>query len=135
MTITQNLKYISPLTGKPCKTKPTKLLKLSQLQKQNRKEVTEKQRKWRQTHPEYMPNWKKINNRRQLDYVIKSNHKYQDKMKTRNMSKAANYPRADHCELCGSQTKLEAHHFDYSKPFEFITLCEACHKKQHLKAI
>lgn len=35
------------------------------------------------------------------------------------------------CEKCGSNQNLIKHHPDYSKPFEFITLCKNCHNKIH----
>ena len=40
-------------------------------------------------------------------------------------------PRAKICSCCGSDSKLERHHPDYSKPREFVTLCMICHKKLH----
>ena len=40
--------------------------------------------------------------------------------------------RKDFCENCGNkETRLEAHHFDYSKPKQVITLCVNCHKNVH----
>lgn len=36
------------------------------------------------------------------------------------------------CEKCGVvDTRLEAHHFDYSQPNKIITLCVKCHKGVH----
>lgn len=35
------------------------------------------------------------------------------------------------CEGCG-KPKAQAHHKDYSKPFEIKWLCPACHTKEHL---
>lgn len=38
------------------------------------------------------------------------------------------------CEKCGIEgVRLEAHHFDYSKPDKIITLCVKCHKEIHKK--
>lgn len=40
--------------------------------------------------------------------------------------------RGNHCERCGiKDVRLEAHHFDYSKPNKIITLCVKCHKEIH----
>ena len=37
------------------------------------------------------------------------------------------------CQVCGaSNKKLEAHHYDYSKPLEVIWLCQVCHRQYHL---
>lgn len=35
------------------------------------------------------------------------------------------------CEICGSTERIQAHHFDYSKPLEIIWLCEKHHKQRH----
>jgi hypothetical protein len=40
---------------------------------------------------------------------------------------AAKYPMADKCSKCGSTSKLQRHHEDYSKPEVFITVCQECH--------
>ena len=36
----------------------------------------------------------------------------------------------DSCEICHISPS-ECHHDDYAKPYEFIELCKACHKKLH----
>ncbi len=40
----------------------------------------------------------------------------------------------DHCERCNQAVKVQAHHDDYSKPFEVRWLCRPCHCKQHREA-
>lgn len=36
------------------------------------------------------------------------------------------------CQLCNNPSnKINAHHKDYSKPFDIIWLCYSCHRKQH----
>ena len=35
------------------------------------------------------------------------------------------YPKA--CEKCDQETKVNAHHFDYSRPLSVVFLCVACH--------
>lgn len=37
------------------------------------------------------------------------------------------------CSNCSIETKLIAHHNDYSKPLEVIWLCVSCHKRLHSK--
>jgi len=37
------------------------------------------------------------------------------------------------CELCGEDTKLHAHHHDYTKPLDVTWLCPACHHQLHAK--
>jgi RecJ-like exonuclease len=43
-------------------------------------------------------------------------------------------PRPKACEQCGGRHKylpLEAHHDDYSKPFDVRWLCRSCHQRHH----
>lgn len=39
--------------------------------------------------------------------------------------------RPDHCSSCLKLCFVQAHHPDYSKPFEVVWLCGRCHKKCH----
>jgi ribosomal protein L31 len=38
------------------------------------------------------------------------------------------------CYGCGTATKTEKHHFDYSRPLEVVFLCRDCHMKLHQKS-
>lgn len=35
------------------------------------------------------------------------------------------------CRGCGSTSKVEGHHPDYSKPLDVVWLCDACHHAEH----
>ena len=37
----------------------------------------------------------------------------------------------EECTKCGSVIRVQAHHEDYSKPFDVVWLCEMCHKETH----
>jgi hypothetical protein len=39
--------------------------------------------------------------------------------------------RPEKCQACGNAAPLQAHHTDYSLPYEVIWLCRPCHNKQH----
>lgn len=39
--------------------------------------------------------------------------------------------KADCCEGCHGNDKLEAHHCDYNKPLDVLWFCDECHKKWH----
>lgn len=69
--------------------------------------ILEYQRKRRKKYPE------KESARRKLSYAIKYNN-------------IVRQP----CEVCGNK-KVEAHHYDYSKPLDVRWLCFKCHRKEH----
>jgi hypothetical protein len=41
--------------------------------------------------------------------------------------------RPNKCQSCDKECKPEAHHEDYSKPFEVQWLCKSCHSKTYRK--
>lgn len=41
--------------------------------------------------------------------------------------------RPEICSKCGIKGKIQAHHEDYSKPFEITWLCMKCHRGVHKK--
>ena len=41
--------------------------------------------------------------------------------------------RKKNCENCNSNSKIQAHHHDYSKPLEVLWVCKDCHSKIHRK--
>jgi hypothetical protein len=53
------------------------------------------------------------------------------RMKVLVRSKAHTVALTGVCQHCGSDKKVERHHFDYTKPLEVIELCHRCHKLEH----
>lgn len=39
--------------------------------------------------------------------------------------------RPKNCQICENENKLEAHHYDYSKPLDVFWSCKKCHAKIH----
>lgn len=37
------------------------------------------------------------------------------------------------CAACGATDRIHAHHEDYSRPFDVVWLCKACHSKRHVE--
>lgn len=63
--------------------------------------------------------------------VYKSINKYPQRQKARiavqYAVKKGKLEKPMFCEKCNIESKLEAHHEDYSKPLEVIWLCKGCH--------
>ncbi len=45
--------------------------------------------------------------------------------------KIGNIKRPEKCPECKRETKVHAHHHDYSKPLDVYWLCSICHGKRH----
>ena len=66
--------------------------------------------------------------------------KHREKFREKNLARVilnnavrdGNILKPEHCGICGGKAKLEAHHFDYSKPLEVIWVCDSCHKGIHV---
>lgn len=54
---------------------------------------------------------------------------------TVNLALAANKLEKKPCSVCGTTNLIEAHHEDYSKPFEIIWLCKRHHMEVHGKTL
>lgn len=69
------------------------------------RKVTEHTRKWRIENPE----------------------KYQAQVKLNNGVRAGKVIKPKQCEVCSKESRLHAHHEDYSKPFLVVWICPECH--------
>lgn len=66
------------------------------------------------------------------EWANKNKYKIQAQRKVRNALKQEKIIRLDKCEVCDkTNCKIEAHHYDYSKPLDVIGLCVECHKNVH----
>jgi hypothetical protein len=98
-------------------------------EKETIKERKEKRRVWRR------------NNKDRLNaYFLKRYHEsdevknqYKARSLVRSAIKAEKLVKPEKCQACELDTKLEAHHVDYSKPLDVIWLCSGCHSKVHRK--
>ena len=65
-------------------------------------------------------------NRNSLHYIMqrRAHHAVEQEVKMGRMIMCV-------CNRCGSDTRVHAHHHDYSKPLEIEWLCVSCHRKHH----
>jgi hypothetical protein len=49
----------------------------------------------------------------------------------RNAVQEGKITKPSHCPRCEREINVQAHHEDYSKPFEFNWLCQLCHAQEH----
>jgi ferredoxin len=72
---------------------------------------------------------------RDAKYLRKSREKFPEKniarQRLERAVKLGTIERPDVCSACGKKCKPDAHHRDYSKPFEVVWLCNTCHAKEH----
>lgn len=70
-----------------------------------------------------------------INYQRKRNQLFPAKFKAYNAVqraiKAGRIIRPTTCENCGEEKRLQAHHYDYSKPLDVKWLCRQCHAVAH----
>lgn len=65
------------------------------------------------------------------DWKRKNKEKNDAHQKIYEAIRSGEIERPKYCEDCGSFAFVEAHHFDYSLPFEVKWLCRQCHVNEH----
>lgn len=63
----------------------------------------------------------------QRRYRGKYPEKYHARIAVGNALRDGRLSKPSKCSKCGAETKLEAHHEDYSKPLDVQWLCNSCH--------
>ena len=80
----------------------------------------------------FQANREKINARVRRHYSVSPEH-YNARQSVAYALSKGRIKKAEKCEDCGSETKLQAHHNDYLKPLEVQWLCQKCHAIRHRK--
>jgi formylmethanofuran dehydrogenase subunit E len=72
-------------------------------------------------------------NTRRVGKAFRANNpeKYVAQNAVNNAIRDRRLSRGTHCQQCGSEQWLHAHHDDYSKPLEVRWLCAMCHHRHH----
>lgn len=82
-------------------------------------------------HTKYMRKWRKI--RKEIDSDVDADEKYKNMVRSKvNMRVKRGLMDKYPCEICGD-TKVEAHHDDYNKPYCVRWLCCEHHREVHRK--
>lgn len=84
-------------------------------------------------HHKKNPNIKKENEKR---HSLKNPEKQKARIRLRMAVYRGTILKPKICQICHSEKKrIEAHHEDYTKPFDVIWMCVECHKIRHGKII
>ena len=88
----------------------------------NRERGIELSQAWRQAHPEIILEYAR---KRAGTPAVKARKKLNNAVRRGKISKPAV------CETCDTEAPVQAHHPDYSKPFDVHWLCTSCHGLEH----
>lgn len=71
---------------------------------------------------------------RPRDYTAEGRRKQRARGQVDDLVRRGKIVKPRHCERCGTQTKLQAHHTDYNRPLDVQWLCQGCHSWTHRAA-
>lgn len=63
--------------------------------------------------------------------IRKHPHKQSARVKVNNALKIGRLVRPNICSKCSIESKVDGHHFDYSRPLDVLWVCRACHADIH----
>lgn len=94
--------------------------------------------KWRKLNPGYFKEYYKQNREIRLSCNRRFwiNHPERFKLFNiyQNAKRTGKIKKSNQCQVCGTkESRIQGHHFDYSKPLEATWLCLECHKDIHRK--
>ena len=104
---------------------PDKLREIrKQYFKKNREYYRQHNSQYKKEYPEkcgkYRDDWDSRNPEKHKAHHLVTNMVYTEKIK-----------KPSTCSLCHIVCRTQAHHDDYSKPKDFVWLCDACHRLKH----
>lgn len=113
---------------------------------ENKQKVKDSIKRWKAANKsknaEYDKRWREKNkgkiNKLNKEARKRWNEKNHDKLICYNMihlkESKGEIDRSTKCSHCGDEgTRIEGHHFDYTKPYELTWLCYRCHREIHRK--
>lgn len=86
-------------------------------------------RSWRKAHPDYMKNWRAANKNKVRQFEKETAHKYRARSAVLRAVRSGKIVKKS-CEVC-NESRVQAHHEDYSKPLEVKWLCREHHEAHH----
>ncbi len=106
---------------------------LERERKRDRKQYCEK---WRKENPNYFKEYYKQNREIRLECNRRFWENNPERYESWKIYQRARSNRIlinpGQCQMCGTkEMKIQAHHFDYSKPLEVCWVCIECHKDVH----
>lgn len=95
-------------------------------------------KKWRESNPNYFKEYYKQNTEIRLEANRRFWKNHPDRHEAYKIYQRARDNKTlvnpGQCQMCGTkENKIQAHHFDYSKPLEVTWICVECHKEIHRK--
>ena len=107
----------------------------------NKEKITQCHKQYRQLNKEKIKQYYQINREEikeyqkqyQKQYYRRNPEKNKARQKLNRAVRSGKVHKPVFCSSCDSDKHLEAHHTDYTKPFDVLWLCRSCHRELHSK--